>query len=190
MFLSQEHAKLKPLVEMYQHYRELQGDLEVAHEMISSADKELQTEGHKEARSLEKEIEKIRAELIVLLLPQDPNDDKNVLLEIRAGTGGDEAALFAADLARMYQRFAEKKSWIFETMSLTPSHSGGLKEAVYLISGRRVYSSLKHEVGVHRVQRVPATESQGRLHTSACTVAVLVELDDVEIELNPQDFRN
>ncbi|MCY4380710.1 MAG: peptide chain release factor 1 [Proteobacteria bacterium] len=186
--LSQEYAKLKPIVEQFQQYQGLAGDLEVAKEMMASEDKELQTDGYQESQKIEKAMQALENELVILLLPKDPLDNKNVILEIRAGTGGDEAALFAMDLARMYQKFAEKQSWIVETMSITPSSAGGYKEAIYLISGSRVYSSLKHEIGVHRVQRVPATESQGRLHTSACTVAVLAELDDVEIDIKPSDL--
>ena len=186
--LSKEHAKLRPIVEKFQAFKTAKADLEVAEEMMASTDKELQNLGQMEAQKTQSLIDKLYGELMVLLLPEDPNDDKNVLLEIRAGTGGEEAALFASDLARMYQRFAEKNSWSFETMSTTLSQTGGFKEAIYLVSGSRVYSSLKFEMGVHRVQRVPATESQGRLHTSACTVAVLVEMDEVEVDINPADL--
>ena len=186
--LSQEHARLRPVVETHRTYQQVQADLAVAEEMMASPDKDIQVMGQQEAALATKTLQHLHNELVVLLLPADPNDEKNVILEIRAGTGGDEAALFAGDLARMYARFAEKNTWSFEPMSLTESQTGGYKEAIYLVSGRRVYSSLKYEMGVHRVQRVPATESQGRIHTSACTVAVLVEMDEVAIKINPADL--
>lgn len=186
--LSQEHAKLRPIVDKYNHYQQVAADLAVAEEMLADPDKETQAMGREEAAAAQQILDTLYQELVVLLLPSDPNDHKNVILEIRAGTGGDEAALFAGDLSRMYARFAEKNGWSMEPMSLTESATGGYKEAIYLVAGKRVYSSLKYEVGVHRVQRVPATESQGRLHTSACTVAVLVEMDAVEVEINPADL--
>ncbi|MCY4444604.1 MAG: peptide chain release factor 1 [Proteobacteria bacterium] len=186
--LSKEHADLSSIVKKYQQYRSYQEDLEVARELIGESDKESQSLGHAEVSLAQKAIQKLENELVVLLLPKDPNDEKNVFLEIRAGTGGEEAALFVADLTRMYQKFAEKKSWSFEVISQASSQNGGYKEVIYLVSGERVYSTLKHEVGVHRVQRVPLTESQGRLHTSACTVAVLPEREDIEIAIHPSDL--
>lgn len=186
--LTKQHARLSPVVEKFREYRLVEDDLTLAQEMIADSDRETQALGHHDAAIAEKRLKELHQELLVLLLPRDPYDDKNVILEVRAGTGGDEAALFVGDLVRMYQKYAEKRLWKVEPMSFTPSAAGGFKEAIYLISGDRVYSSLKHEVGVHRVQRVPATESQGRLHTSACTVAVLPQPDDVEIHINPADL--
>ena len=186
--LAQEHAKLGPVVQKYKQYCSFQEDLVVAQEMVRDDDPEVHALGLEESVLAKQELQRLEEELRYLLLPQDPDDERNVLLEIRAGTGGEEAALFAADLSRMYQKFAEKNSWKFESLSLATSHGGGFKEAIYLISGARVYSSLKYEVGVHRVQRVPVTESGGRLHTSACTVAVLPEPEDVEVEVHPEDL--
>lgn len=186
--LSQEHAKIRPIVESYRCYQATQEDLEVAQEMTLCADKDIQSMGYEEMAHSQKTLDKLKNDLVMMLLPDDPNDHKNVIMEIRAGTGGNEAALFAGDLARMYARFAEKQGWSFEPMNLNESQTGGYKEAIYLISGKRVYSSLKFEMGVHRVQRVPITESQGRLHTSACTVAILVETDEVEVDINPADL--
>lgn len=186
--LSCEHAKLEPVVLKYREYCTFQEDLVVAQEMARDEDPEVQSAGVEETQLAKRALQRLQEELTVLLLPQDPDDERNVLLEIRAGTGGEEAALFAADLARMYQKFAEKQSWKFEPLSIATAHAGGFKEAIYLISGKRVYSSLKYEVGVHRVQRVPVTESGGRLHTSACTVAVLPEPEDVEVEVHAADL--
>lgn len=186
--LSREHAKLHPVVKKYREYCSKEDDLDVAKEMMSDPDPEVQAMGLEESQIAKKSLECLSHELTILLLPKDLDDERNVLLEIRAGTGGEEAALFAADLSRMYQKFAERKSWKFEPLSLATSNAGGFKEAIYQISGDRVYSSLKYEVGVHRVQRVPQTESGGRLHTSACTVAVLAEPEDVEVDVNPTDL--
>ena len=143
----------------------------------------------KKSRDLEPELERIEEELKVLLLPKDPNDEKNVVLEIRAGTGGDEATLFAAEIFRMYSRYAETQRWKMEVTSASESAVGGLKEVIALVSGNKVYSKLKYESGVHRVQRVPVTEQQGRVHTSAITVAVLPEADEVEVKIDPKDIR-
>lgn len=186
--ITKERAELEPIVEAYRRYKALEEDKEAAKEMIAGDDPEMRDMGHQELSEIQSSIAELEQELTILMLPKDPNDAKNVILEIRAGTGGDEAALFAGDLARMYQRYAEKKKWKVEPMSSTPSASGGYKEAIFMITGDSVYSSLKFEMGVHRVQRVPETESQGRVHTSACTVAVLPEADEVEVDINPTDL--
>ena len=186
--LTQEHSKLQPIVLTYRQYLGLLEDLLVAKEMAADSDPEIRAMGVSEVKNTQMLIDKIYDELIILLLPKDPLDEKNVILEIRAGTGGDEAALFAGDLVRMYQKFAEKNSWKFDSLSFSEAQTGGFKEAIFSVSGKRVYSSLKFEMGVHRVQRVPLTESQGRLHTSACTVAVLPEMEQIEVNINPQDL--
>lgn len=186
--ITKNRAELEPIVVVYRQYKAAEGDLAAAKEMIASDDADMREMGHEESSLIQSRLQELEQELTVLMLPQDPNDEKNVILEIRAGTGGDEAALFAGDLARMYQRYAEKMRWTVEPMSSTPSASGGFKEAIFMVTGTRVFSSLKFEMGVHRVQRVPETESQGRVHTSACTVAVLPEADEVEVEINPADL--
>ncbi len=157
--------------------------------MLDSGDEELREMAKIEISELEESLAQYENELKILLLPKDPNDDKNVILEIRAGTGGEEAALFGADLLRMYMRYAERRGWKTEVMEINDTGLGGIKEAVILIKGKGVYSRLKYESGAHRVQRVPETESSGRIHTSAATVAVLPEVDDVEVEINPNDVR-
>jgi peptide chain release factor 1 len=156
---------------------------------VEGEDAEMKQLAHDEERSLSERRETVEGELKRLLLPKDPNDDKNVILEIRAGTGGDEAALFAAELFRMYSRYAESQRWRVEVLESSPSALGGVKEIVAAIQGDKVYSKLKYESGVHRVQRVPATEQQGRVHTSAATVAVLPEADDIDIKIDPKDIR-
>lgn len=188
MTITKERAQLEPIVEVYRNYKTLEDDLEAAKEMANSSDSDEKAMGVEEMSSIQSQMEELKQELVILMLPKDPNDDKNVILEIRAGTGGDEAALFAGDLARMYQKYADKRRWKVEPLSSTASSAGGYKEAVFMVSGDRVYSSLKFEMGVHRVQRVPATESQGRVHTSACTVAVLPEAEEVEIEVRTEDL--
>jgi peptide chain release factor 1 len=186
--LTREHAELTPVVETFQQYQQCETDLATAGEMLSDPDmKEFAQleidEGRGKMAALEVELQK-------LLLPKDPNDEKNIFLEIRAGTGGDEAALFAADLLRMYTRFAERNRWQVEIVSASESDLGGYKEAIVRIIGFGAYSKLKFESGGHRVQRVPATETQGRIHTSACTVAVMAEADElVDVVLNPADLR-
>jgi peptide chain release factor 1 len=157
--------------------------------MLNESDPELRAMAQEEVTKLEAQLARLEEELKILLLPKDPNDEKNVVLEIRAGTGGDEATLFAAEIFRMYSRFAETRRWNVEVTSSSESSVGGLKEVIALISGNKVYSQLKYESGVHRVQRVPATEQQGRVHTSAITVAVLPEADEVEIVIDPKDIR-
>ena len=184
-----EMGDMEPIVKAYKEYKKAKSDLEGAKEMLEEGDEEMRELAKMEISELEEKIEAQEEELKVLLLPKDPNDEKNVILEIRAGTGGDEAALFGADLLRMYTRYAERNRWKTELMDINETGIGGIKEAVVLIKGKGAYSRLKYESGAHRVQRVPETESSGRVHTSAATVAVLPEVDDVEIELNPNDVR-
>lgn len=188
--LSREHAELHDLTNAWVAYRKLRQEIDEAKEMVAS---ETDSEMRELAREEYKELEAQRAEqersIKILLLPKDPNDSKNILLELRAGTGGDEAALFAGDLLRMYLRYAERVGWKTELMSESAGSSGGVKEAVVLIAGKDVYSMLKFESGVHRVQRVPATESQGRVHTSAATVAVMPEAEEVDIKIEEKDLR-
>ena len=188
--LVREHADMKPIVEKYKEYDHavtiLKEDKEMLNEKIDDDMKEMLKE---EISSLETEIEQFEEELKILLLPKDPNDHKNVFLEIRAGAGGEEAGLFAGELLRMYQMFADKQGWSTEVMEITDQGVGGIKEAVVMIKGNGAYSKLKYESGVHRVQRVPATESSGRIHTSAATVAVLPEADDVDVNIEQKDIR-
>jgi len=189
--ISKERSSLEPIVRKYDKYLGLQKELEDSKSIISSAgsDSELRELAEDEVRDLKQNMDKLVEELKVLLLPKDPNDEKNVVLEIRAGAGGDEASLFALDLFRMYTRFAEEKGWRFEVMSSSDSPIGGLKEIIVNIQGKRVFSRLKYESGVHRVQRVPQTETSGRIHTSTITVAVLPEADDVDIQIDPKDLK-
>ncbi len=186
-----EMGEMEPIVNKYKEYKKVKEDIIATKEMLdeSGLDKELWEMGKEELSELEKKVEPLEAELKILLLPKDPNDSKNVILEVRAGTGGDEAALFGSDLLRMYSRYAERHGWKFEMLEINDTGIGGIKEAVMLIKGNGAYSRLKYESGTHRVQRVPETESSGRVHTSAATVAVLPEVDDVEIEINPSDVR-
>ena len=185
-----EMAEIEPIVRAYESYRKMQSDLADARELIDlEDDEEMREMAKEEAKELEEKMEKAQEELKILLLPKDPNDDKNVILEIRAGTGGEEAALFGNDLLRMYLRYAERRHWKAEIIEISDTGIGGIKEAVVMIKGRGAYSRLKFESGVHRVQRVPETESSGRIHTSAATVAVLPEVDDVEVEINPNDVK-
>ncbi len=186
-----EMGELEPIVKKYEEYKKVKTGIEEAKEMLneSGQDEEMKELAKMELSELEEKIPALEEELKVLLLPKDPNDDKNVILEIRAGTGGEEAALFGADLLRMYTRYAERKGWKTEIMELNETGIGGVKEAVVLIKGKGAYSRLKYESGAHRVQRVPETESSGRIHTSAATVAVLPEIDDVEVDLDPNDVR-
>ena len=177
-------SELEPLVQKYREYKRVEQDIAGAEELASSGDAEIRELAQEELSSSRSQLDGLLQELKVLLIPRDPNDEKNVILEIRAGTGGDEAALFAADLFRMYSRFAEKQGWKLEVMSSSDSGAGGLKEVIASINGRGVYSRLKYESGVHRVQRVPATEASGRIHTSTATVAVLPEAEDVDIQIN------
>jgi peptide chain release factor 1 len=185
------HAELGELVEKYRQWKEIEKSLRGTKELLeeSSADSEMKALAHEELLSLEKKREDVEQELKVLMLPKDPNDEKNVVLEIRAGTGGDEATLFAEEIFRMYSRYAESQRWKVEVLSSSLSGVGGLKEVIAVIEGQKVYSKLKYESGVHRVQRVPQTEQQGRIHTSAVTVAVLPEADEVEIAIDPKEVR-
>ncbi|WP_041531948.1 peptide chain release factor 1 [Syntrophotalea carbinolica] len=187
--LTREHAELSSVVAVYREYKRVSEDIEGNRELLQDSDPEMREMAKAELPELEAHREELAQQLKVLLLPKDPNDDKNVILEIRAGTGGDEAALFAGDLFRMYSRFAEGQGWKVETMSVSDSEAGGFKEIIAMISGNRVYSQLKYESGTHRVQRVPETEAQGRIHTSACTVAVLPEAEDVDVDIDPTDLR-
>jgi peptide chain release factor 1 len=187
--LNIERAELEPLVNKVRRYRQLLARLSEATELRTTEDKELRDLAEIEIAELEPEVERIKNELKTMLLPRDPRDKRNVIMEIRAGTGGDGAALFAADLFRMYHRYAERKNWEIEVLSSNEIGIGGYKEITFLIKGRGAYSRLKYESGVHRVQRVPTTESQGRIHTSTATVAVLAEVDDVEISIPDNEVR-
>lgn len=188
--LSQEYAQIDPIVQCYKAYQNNQADLESALEMARDSDPELRNMAKEEVDAAESRREALAHELQILLLPKDPNDNRNVFLEIRAGTGGDEAAIFSGDLARMYQRYAERQGWSTEIINENRGEHGGYKEVILRVSGQNVYSQLKFESGTHRVQRVPETESQGRVHTSACTVAIMPEVDSIdEIEINPADLR-
>ncbi len=185
--LAQEQAELAPLVQTYQRYKELQAQLESARAMLE--DEELAELAREEVKTLKSQLQKLEEQLKHLLIPKDPNDERNVIMEIRAGTGGEEAALFAADLARMYMRYAERKGWDTEILSSNPTGIGGYKEIIFLVKGKGAYSRLKYESGVHRVQRVPETEASGRIHTSTATVAVLPEIEAVEVHIDPKDLR-
>jgi len=185
--LSREHADLSALVEAYRRYKKVLGDIEGNRELL--ADPDMKEMAEEELAALEEEQERLEGEIRLLLLPRDPNDNKSVILEIRAGTGGDESALFAGDLFRMYSRFAEANRWRVEVISASESERGGFKEIVASVEGEGVYARLKYESGTHRVQRVPETESQGRIHTSACTVAILPEAEDIDIDINPADLK-
>ncbi len=188
--LSREYAQLEKVYAAYQDYRKTEAELEEAKALLAESDPELKALAQEEISRITARLQTLEHEIQLLLLPQDPHDARNVFLEIRAGTGGAEAALFAGDLLRMYLRYAERSSWQVETLAASPGEHGGYKEVILKISGNGAYSRLKFEAGTHRVQRVPETESQGRIHTSACTVAVLPEAEEVdEIELNPQDLR-
>ncbi|KAA0257728.1 peptide chain release factor 1 [Deferribacter autotrophicus] len=187
--IAKEHAELKPIVEKYQEYKKVEQDIAEAKQILESGDKELKELAEMEIEEGKELLEKLEQELKLLLVPKDPYDEKNIYLEIRAGTGGDEATLFAADLLRMYMRYAEKKKWKTEIVDYNETGVGGYKEVVLLVKGKGAYSRLKFEGGGHRVQRIPVTESGGRIHTSACTVAVLPEAEDVEVTIDPNDLR-
>lgn len=184
-----EIGEMEPIVNKYKEYKKTKESVAEAKEMLDSGDEELKELAKMELADLEDKIPEMENDLKVLLLPKDPNDDKNVILEIRAGTGGEEAALFAQDLLRMYLRYTERRGWKAEIMDANDTGIGGIKEASVLIKGKGAYSRLKYESGTHRVQRVPETESSGRIHTSAATVAVLPEVDDVEVHIDPNDVR-
>ncbi|MBQ2094543.1 MAG: peptide chain release factor 1, partial [Firmicutes bacterium] len=180
-----------PIVKKYQEYKKVQEELASTEEMLNElgSDDEMREMAKEELAELKEKSEQLTEELKIALLPKDPNDDKNVILEVRAGTGGEEAALFGADLLRMYMRYAERRGWKTEIMDMNDTGIGGVKEAVVMIKGKGAYSRLKYESGVHRVQRVPETESSGRIHTSAATVAIMPEVDEVEVEIDPNDVR-
>jgi peptide chain release factor 1 len=187
---AKQHRSLEEVVQKYQAWKGLKSELSDARELFDTADDEDMREmARLEMESLQSRIDVTDKELKLLLIPTDPNDEKNVILEIRAGTGGDEATLFAAEMVRMYSRYAEKQRWRFEVLEASESGIGGLKEAIVLIEGDKVYSKLKHESGVHRVQRVPQTEASGRIHTSAVTVAVLPEAEEVDVKIDAKDLR-
>ena len=189
--IAKQRAELEPLVKKYERYQKIKKGIQESEEIIADAHSEadLKKLAEFELETLQEKEEKLEEELKILLLPRDPNDERDVFLEVRAGAGGDEASLFAQDLFRMYTRFAEQKGWKWEVMSTSYSPIGGFKEAVLNIRGDRVYSQLKFESGVHRVQRVPETEASGRIHTSTVTVAVLPEADEVEVKLDSRDLR-
>ncbi len=184
------HAKLTDVVMVFREYKKLMGDIKEAQELISAGeDRDLMDMAQEELKELKPLVEEYERRLTMLLLPTDPNDEKNVMVEIRAGAGGDEAALFVGDLFRMYTRYAESRGWKIELLDTSPTGLGGFKEAIFQISGDGVYSRMKFESGVHRVQRVPDTESQGRVHTSTVTVAIMPEADEVDVNINPTDIR-
>jgi peptide chain release factor 1 len=187
--LSKEYAQLNPVVTAFRGYLGTLDAIEFARSLANDADADVRTMARDELDDAEAKREQLEQDLQILLLPRDPNDERNIFLEVRAGTGGAEAALFAGDLYRMYVRYAEQKGWKTEVMSESEGDLGGYKEIIVRISGQDVYSQLKFEAGTHRVQRVPETEAQGRIHTSACTVAVLPEVDDVEFDINPADLK-
>ena len=184
-----EMGEMEPIVNKYKEYKAAKDSMAEAKDMLDMGDEELKELAKMEISELEDRIPELEDELKILMLPKDPNDEKNVILEVRAGTGGDEAALFGNDLLRMYLRYAERRGWKAEIMDINDTGIGGIKEASVLIKGKGAYSRMKYESGTHRVQRVPATESSGRIHTSAATIAVLPEVDDVEVEINPNDVR-
>src|SRR5512143_3267418 len=188
--LARESKEIGPIVERYRAYKDTLGELTKVQEMAKAeTDPELREMAHEESRALESRRDALDAEIPLLLIPKDPNDEKNVLLEIRAGTGGDEAALFAGEVFRMYSRYAERQGWKIDVVSVNRTGQGGIKEVIAMVEGSRVYSKLRFESGVHRVQRVPATEASGRIHTSAITVAVLPEAEEVDVKIDPKDIR-
>ncbi len=184
-----EHGRLAPIINTYRRYQSVKDEIDKNRPLLNDPDAEMRALAKEEIETLQSEIGELEQELKRLLVPKDPYDEKNIILEIRAGTGGDEAALFAADLFKMYGRYAEEKGWKTEILSHSSTGIGGFKEIIVLIEGQDVYSRLKHDSGIHRVQRVPETETQGRIHTSAVTVAVLPEAEDVDVEIQPDDLR-
>ena len=187
--LMKEHSDISPIVEKYKEYEQTKEAIEEAKEMLNESDEELRQLAKEELNENNARLEEIKEELKILLIPKDPNDEKNVIVEIRGGAGGDEANIFAGDLYRMYNRYAERRRWKTEIMSSTPSDMGGFKEISFMIMGQGAYSRLKYESGVHRVQRVPDTESSGRIHTSTVTVAVLPEVEDIDFKLDLNEVR-
>lgn len=187
--LAKRHAELREIVDVYHRYQGIERSIKETHELLDETDPEMRAMAEEELASLEPELEQLEQQLMRLLLPRDPNDERNVLLEVRAGTGGEEAALFAAEIFRMYQRYAEGRRWKVEILDDSTTGSGGIKEVIAIIEGDGAFSRLKYESGVHRVQRVPETEASGRIHTSAVTVAVLPEAEDVEVDVEEKDIR-
>jgi len=188
--IAKEHKELSEILNLYNEYKKVNRQIEEVKQLLNSTpDDDLRELAEEELESLKKQREDLEKKIEIALLPKDPNDEKNVILEIRQGAGGDEASLFAAELFRMYQRYAERHGWKTEILSLHPTEKGGIKEVIALIKGKGAYSRLKHESGVHRVQRVPETESSGRIHTSTVTVAVLPEAEEVDIEIKPEELR-
>lgn len=187
--IAKEHADLRKIVDLHRKWRRLGGEIEENKHLLSEEDEEIRTLAEEEIQSLSQERDRVEKELKTALVPKDPNDEKNILLEIRAGTGGDEAGLFAADMFRMYAKYAEINGWKVDVLSRNFTGVGGFKEIIALVEGGHVYSKLKFESGVHRVQRIPETESQGRIHTSAVTIAILPEADEIEVEIDPDDLR-
>jgi peptide chain release factor 1 len=187
--LTKEHAELVDVVGIYERYCQIRQEITGSQELLKDPDPDVREMANAEVADLESEKNALEAQLKLMLLPKDPNDARNVILEVRAGTGGDEAALFAGELFRMYTRYAENQGWKVELLSSAESEAGGFKEVIAMITGKGTYSRFKYESGTHRVQRVPETEAQGRIHTSACTVAVLPEAEDVEIDIDPTDLR-
>jgi peptide chain release factor 1 len=188
--IAKEHKELSEILSLYNEYKKVSKQIEEIKQLLnSSSDEDLRELAEEELESLKKQREDLEKKIQIALLPKDPNDEKNVILEIRQGAGGDEASLFAAELFRMYQRYAERHGWKTEILSLHPTEKGGIKEVIALIKGKGAYSRLKHESGVHRVQRVPETESSGRIHTSTVTVAVLPEAEEVDIEIKPEELK-
>ncbi|KRK64584.1 peptide chain release factor 1 [Companilactobacillus tucceti DSM 20183] len=190
MKYSKEEADIRDVVNAFNHYKKLKQSISDSDEILRETDDaEMQAMAKDELNSSKEELEKVEHEITILMLPKDPNDDKNIIMEIRGAAGGDEASLFAADLLTMYSKYAEKQGWSFEIIDETDTEVGGYKDVAVMITGNRVYSKLKYENGAHRVQRIPSTESQGRVHTSTATVAVMPEYDEVELELDPKDIR-
>ena len=187
--LSKEHSSLQEIVEVYRQYRTVKNEIDSNKQLLGEGDADFIAMAKEELKILEPKLPVLAQQLQLLLLPQDPNDQKNILLEIRGGAGGEEAALFGAELYRLYQKFAERQGWKVEVLSVSQAEKGGLKEVVMMVTGNKVYSRLKYEAGVHRVQRVPETEAQGRVHTSTVTVAVLPEAEEVDVKINPADLR-
>src|SRR6056297_1926704 len=187
--LLKKHAKLKKLIEYYKEYKKIKEGISEAEELIEESDSEMKELAEMELAELEPRMEELEEKLPIMLLPDNPDDEKNVIVEIRAGAGGDEAGLFAADLFRMYTRYAENNNWKWELMNANESGVGGFKEVIFSVEGKEVYKRLKYESGVHRVQRVPSTESSGRIHTSTATVAVLPEAEEVDVEIDTNDLK-
>ncbi len=186
---AKEHAELSKIVQVYEEYRRLERELQQNKELLKDKDEEIRVLAKAEIAEIKKKMEELNKTLKILLLPKDPNDERNVVLEIRAGTGGEEAALFATDLFKMYTKYAESRGWNVEILSSHFTGIGGIKEIIVLIEGKGAYSRLKYESGVHRVQRVPITESQGRIHTSAVTVAILPEAEEIDVDIDPKDLK-